>query len=195
MLFILGISATIAPLAASAQLVRFDVPVMIFVSMLMWVMASNRTIGRGEGVVLLAAMIGYTALLICLGKRRGRHDPPVAADLQGVPLAPSTHPLISVLWVLIGLGLLVLGARWLVDGAVDLALMLGVSELMIGLTIVAAGTSSRKWLPPSSPAFAASGTLRWATWWGATFTTCLPSGCRRDRIARGLAVAAGGPSV
>lgn len=137
-LFILGLSALVVPLAASTQLVRLDVPVMIGVSGLTWLFAADGTIGRGEGVVLFIGVITYTALLTYLGKRKPPAPEPVGPDA----IADKPMPLgVSVVLVAIGLVLLVLGARWLVDGAVELARLLGVSELVIGLTIVAAGTS------------------------------------------------------
>ncbi len=140
-LFILGISAAIAPLAVSSQLVRLDVPIMIGTSGLAWLMASDGAVGRLEGVVLLAGIVGYTALLIRLGKSQGNAlalagpEPPVRRAASGRRLV------VPVVLVLVGLVLLVLGARWLVQGAVELARVLGVSELLIGLTIIAAGTS------------------------------------------------------
>ena len=138
-LFILGISALVAPLVVSSQLIRLDVPVMIGVSALTWVLARDGAVGRVEGAVLVAALCAYTALLIYLGMRSNR----VAATTAAEPPAeiPRRRLGWSVLWVLIGLGLLVLGSNWLVNGAVALARLLGVSELVIGLTIVAAGTS------------------------------------------------------
>ncbi len=139
-LFILGVSAVIVPLVASSQLVRLDVPVMIGVSALMWILSANGTIGQLEGVMLLAGCVVYTAWLINLGKRTAR-----VAELPANEKAAEAHkarPLvISVVLTVGGLALLVVGARWLVHGATDLARWLGVGELVIGLTIVAAGTS------------------------------------------------------
>ena len=140
-LFILGISAAIVPLATSSQLVRLDVPVMIGVSGLTWLMASNGVIGRVEGVVLLAGIVGYTAMLVWLGKRQGNAIALAEPKATGRRAASWRRLVVPALLVLAGLVLLVLGARWLVQGAFELARALGVSELLIGLTIVAAGTS------------------------------------------------------
>lgn len=140
-LLILGISAAIAPLAVSAQLVRLDVPVMIVVSALTWAMAWDGVIARMEGTLLLLIFGGYTVVLIYAGMRCKPAEDCAEGDIEEaigpVPARLGT----SVVLVLIGLGLLVLGANWLVDGAVSLARTLGVSELVIGLTIVALGTS------------------------------------------------------
>ncbi|NLX14604.1 MAG: calcium/sodium antiporter [Phycisphaerales bacterium] len=139
-LFILGLSALIKPLKASAQLVRLDVPVMIGVSVLAWLMAANGTIGRAEGIILCLGAIAYTTLLVYLGKRRPRPQTPDDSSATSAAVNPQ-RLWISIGQVMVGFGLLVLGARWLVDGAVDLSRMFGVSELMIGCTIIAAGTS------------------------------------------------------
>jgi cation:H+ antiporter len=137
-LFILGTSALIAPLAVRSQLVRLDVPVMIVASGMVWILASDGLIGNIEGVLLVLCLGAYTVLLIYLGKRPGQHvmddlEPPVEATPKKIGW--------SVLLVVIGLGLLVIGSEWLVQGAVAMAELLGISQLVIGLTIVAGGTS------------------------------------------------------
>lgn len=139
-LLVLGLSALIAPLAASKQLVRLDVPIMIVASGLLWLFALDGSIGRLEGACLFAGVVGYTVFLIYLGRRNDQQRPTSDAN-DGTPPQKPTNLWLAVGLVAVGLIMLVLGGRWLVDGAVDLARMLGVSELMIGLTIVAAGTS------------------------------------------------------
>jgi len=133
-LAILGMSALIAPLTVSTQLVRSDVPIMIGTSLLLVVVAWNQVIGRGEGAALLILAVAYTVLVIQLGRR--------AVAAIGAPRqeAVGTIPG-NIGLVLLGLVLLVAGARLLVDSAVVFATALGVSPLVIGLTIVAAGTS------------------------------------------------------
>ena len=139
-LFILGVSALIMPLAASRQLVRIDVPIMIGVSLLAWWLASDGLISQIEGGCLLIGIVCYTVLLVWLGKRQGRLE-------AGEPTSSIAGPrgraglVVGVVMILGGLVALVVGARLLVVGATDLARVLGVSDLLIGLTIVAAGTS------------------------------------------------------
>ncbi len=140
-LFILGISALIAPLMASRQLIRLDVPIMIGVSALAWGLASNGSISRGEGLLLFAGMVGYTVWLILLGRRQTRQTSAATQDADESSEPKQSNLMLSSLLVVAGLVLLVLGARWFVDGAVSLAQAWGVSDLLIGLTIVAAGTS------------------------------------------------------
>lgn len=139
-LFILGLSALIAPLVVASQLIRFDVPLLIGVSVLVVLMALDGGIGRVDGTVLVAGIVGYTVFLV---RQSRRETAAVATEYDvafGAPPA-RVRPLVDVAAVLVGLGLLVLGARWLVEAAVTTATALGVSELVIGLTIVAAGTS------------------------------------------------------
>lgn len=138
-LLILGASALVLPLSVSSQLVRLDVPVMIGVSVLTWLFAANGMVSRWEGIVLVSGMVVYTALLIRLGAKTSKSSER-GNGMDNAP-KPKKRLAISMLLVVCGLGLLVLGAQWLVSGAVDIAKALGVSELLIGLTIVAAGTS------------------------------------------------------
>lgn len=140
-LFILGLSAVIAPLVVAQQLVRLDVPIMIGSSVLALVLALDGAVGRFDGLVLFAGIATYTIFLI----RKSRAEAaPVAAEYEeafGGAEPRGSSPVVNLLFILLGLGLLVLGARWLVQAAVTTATALGVSELVIGLTIVAAGTS------------------------------------------------------
>lgn len=140
-LFILGLSAAISPLIVSRQLVRVDVPIMIGLSLLVWLLSLDGKIGRWEGVLLFACIVGYTLFAVLQGRKEGKgleqHPPEITSR---TPSKKSGVPA-NLLLILAGLGMLVLGSRWLVAGAMDIARTLGVSELIIGLTIVAAGTS------------------------------------------------------
>lgn len=137
-LFILGVSAVVAPLVVSQQLVRLDVPIMIGVSGLVMLMAMNGSIGRVEGLALLAGILIYTTLMArAMGRSRARLN-------ETEPDGPARSGLAWLKDLALiggGLGLMVLGSRWLVNGSVELARWFGVNELVIGLTIVAAGTS------------------------------------------------------
>ncbi len=141
-LFILGLAAVITPLVISQQLVRIDVPVMIGVSLLLVLFALDSTISRLEGVILVAGALAYTAFAIYAGRRE---SPAVEQEYrQEFGQSADRSPrgiLLNVLLAVVGLAALVFGARLLVNGAVAIARVLGVSELIIGLTIVAAGTS------------------------------------------------------
>jgi cation:H+ antiporter len=138
-LFILGISALVVPLAISSQLIRIDVPLMIGASILVLLFALDGHIGRIDGAVLFAGLLAYIGFQIRQGLRERSAGPkePAEGAVAGAPVRWWTDPL----FVLGGLVLLVIGSRMLVASAVDIAQVLGVSELVIGLTIVAAGTS------------------------------------------------------
>jgi cation:H+ antiporter len=133
-LFILGLSALAAPLVIARKLVRLDIPLMIAVSLLLFVLALDGKLGRFDGLLLTAGAVGYTVFSI----RISRADPGAAETSEG---APKGKLAFDLGWIVVGLALLVFGARWFVGGAVELARAFGVSELVIGLTIVAAGTS------------------------------------------------------
>ncbi|NQV71732.1 calcium/sodium antiporter [bacterium] len=155
-LFILGISAIIAPLVVSKQLIRLDVPLMIAASVLVFFFAQDGAFGQIEGGILFSALIIYLVYLVVQGRKESKVDAKevsLNADTPGPSESPKrenpkretpkeeTHWAINVGMVLIGLLLLVQGSNWLVEGAVFIAQAFGVSEVVIGLTIVAAGTS------------------------------------------------------
>lgn len=134
-LLILGVSAAITPLLVSRQLIRFDVPLMIAATVLVLPLAYDSDLGRFDGIILLAILVGYIAFLVFLGRK----DKDAAVEQPTI--APRGGWLMNGTLVGAGLILLLLGSRWLVAGALDIARAIGVSDLIIGLTIVAAGTS------------------------------------------------------
>lgn len=141
-LFILGLSAIIAPLIVQQQLIRLDVPIMIGLSLLMYLMSLDGVIGRFEGVILFGGIIAYTVFLI----RQSRKESKAVEDEYAQEYADKKETgwkswVINFGLVVVGLGLLVQGSNWLVDSAITIARAFGLSELIIGLTIVAAGTS------------------------------------------------------
>ena len=139
-LFILGISAMIVPLVVAQQLVRFDVPVMIGVSFLLYLFGMDGNIGRWDGVILFLGTVAYTVFLIRQSRKessaevKSEYDKEFSGDRKSSVLK-------NIVLLVVGLAGLMLGSKWLVDSAVAIAQSFGVSELVIGLTIVAAGTS------------------------------------------------------
>lgn len=141
-LFILGLSAAITPLAASRQLIRLDVPVMIGVSALFFIFGLNGVISRVEGAALTAGFVLYTGFLVYLGRKENGPTDEFKEEFSYKRGRSAARDWAVNLFISIaGLALLVLGSRWLVDGAVQMARGLGISELIIGLTIISAGTS------------------------------------------------------
>lgn len=147
-LFILGLSALIVPLVVNRQLIRQEVPIMFGVSLLMAAMALDGAIQAWEGGLLVVLMVAYTVFLIVQSRREaaqaalvgaatpdeGELDAPAPTDWDA--RLPAQLALMAA-----GLALLVLGSDWLVTAAVAFAQALGVSDVVIALTIVAAGTS------------------------------------------------------
>jgi len=141
-LFILGVSALIVPLVVSQQLVRLDVPLMIALSFIVLLLALDGSIGLVDGLLLVAGLVAYVSILIHLSRKETAPARQERAREDGATAdAKSAGWMRNMALVVGGLALLVLGSRWLVEGAVAFARHLGVSELIVGLTIVAAGTS------------------------------------------------------
>jgi cation:H+ antiporter len=140
-LFILGLSAVVAPLIVSVQLVRIDVPIMIGASLLMAGLGVDGSIGRLDGALLFAGILGYTFFLIRQSRRETLAAQAEYEGAYGTDEARKSRVLINLLLVAAGMAALGLGGDWLVIGATETARALGVSELVIGLTIVAVGTS------------------------------------------------------
>lgn len=141
-LLILGLSAAIAPLMVQQQVVRQDVPIMIGVSIVTFLFALNGLISTLEGFILFGTLLVYIWFLI----RQSRAESKEVAQEYEQEFAPHERKtlfgwLVNLGLVVIGLGLLIVGARWMVDSAVAVAHWLGVDELVIGLTVVAVGTS------------------------------------------------------
>ena len=141
-LFILGLSALITPLIVSQQLIRLDVPLMIGASFLTAFFALDGHLVLWEGIILFSGIILYTLFSI---RQSRRETAAIQAEYEqefgGEEPKTSTGILANLAFVAAGLVMLVLGSRWLVNAAVVIAETFGVSELVIGLTIVAGGTS------------------------------------------------------
>ena len=142
-LFILGLSALVTPLAVHGQVVRQEVPIMLGVSLLLVVLALDGRIGALEGGLLFGLLLAYVGFLVVQSRRQTQADAAeFAAELQPAAAGawdarlPAQLALIAV-----GLAALVAGSNALVSAAVAFAQALGVSDVVIGLTIVAAGTS------------------------------------------------------
>lgn len=142
-LFILGLSALVAPLVVSQQLIWYEVPIMIGAHALLWIMSFNGTIDKLDSFLLFSGIILYTVFAIIKGRREA---PKIEKEYEEA--LPKEQPTVSpfsllkeVGCIVLGLYFCVLGADWLLDSAIVLAKFLGISELVIGMTIVAAGTS------------------------------------------------------
>ena len=141
-LFILGLSAAVAPLLVTRQLIRVDTPLMVLASILVWILGFDGRISRVEGLILFSILVVYVTWLIRQSRKEQKAVQAEFPEVFDAARAESLRQLaINLSCILGGFVFLALGARWLVDGSVTIARNLGVSELIIVLTIVAVGTS------------------------------------------------------
>jgi cation:H+ antiporter len=141
-LFVLGLSALIVPLVVHSQLIRLEVPLLIGASVAMLALGLDGQFDRLDGSVLFITLLGYVTWAVYQSRKE---NAAVRKEFETEFRAPagrnSGQVVLQLVLIIAGLVLLGLGARWLVDGAVTVARFLGMSELLIGLTVVAAGTS------------------------------------------------------
>ncbi len=140
-LLILGVSALITPLVVSSQLVRWDVPVMICASLLVLVFGWDGKIDRWEGWTLFIGVVGYTWWSIGQSRQESREVQGELTRQSSSDSSAARARAMHIAWMIIGLFLLGVGSRLLIDGAVLIATRMGISQLVIGLTVVAIGTS------------------------------------------------------
>jgi cation:H+ antiporter len=136
---ILGICALVTPIATTSQIVRIDIPIMIavtaFTTFLLW----DGTLGLAEGIILFALLLAYVVFSVYVARRQPADA--LGAEFGEEVKASKRGLFIDLLMVAGGLVLLIFGARFLVDGAVVIARAFGWSEALIGLTVIAVGTS------------------------------------------------------
>jgi cation:H+ antiporter len=141
-LFILGITAVVAPIVIAEQLIRMDAPIMLAASILVLGLSLDGRIGKIDSLVLLAGLVGYTIFALRQSRAESKKvQNEYAEEFAEKQPRTARNTLVNILLILAGLGLLAVGSRWLVDSAVAIARALQVSELIIGLTIIAVGTS------------------------------------------------------
>lgn len=144
LLLILGLSALILPLAMTTRTLRFELPVMAGAAVLMLVLALDGTLSRVDGLILVSCAVAYTVALIRMTRREsqavvGEYVEAYTPDEEPRPRRPLA---VYVLLMLAGIAIVVVGAEWLVNGSVGMARAFGVSDALIGLTVVAIGTSA-----------------------------------------------------
>jgi cation:H+ antiporter len=146
-LFILGLSAMLQPLPLHLHVLRLELPVIVAAAALMTVLAWDGVLSRLDGIAMFSASVFYTFALVRMSRQETRPVQEEFIEMYGAngslngPKITQTR-IKSAAALAVGLGLSVLGAEWLVSGAVGVARTLGISEALIGLTIVAVGTSA-----------------------------------------------------
>lgn len=140
-LFILGLSALITPLTVHVQIIRQEIPILVGACLLLFILSLDGQISFSESLLLLVTLVGYTAFLIIQSRKETREVQEEYAKENNSKNKWDAPIYVQIILILVGLYLLVQGSEWLVDSAVIFARMMGVSDIIIGLTIVAAGTS------------------------------------------------------
>lgn len=144
LLLILGLSALLLPIALDRATLRFDLPAMVAAALALYVLSVDGLLTRLDGLVLLVGGVAYTAGLVQISRREAAEVAELADDPAAAGAGPGDRPrpLRHVLAMIVAIVVVVIGAQLLVDGAVSIARTLGVTDAIIGLTIVAIGTSA-----------------------------------------------------
>ncbi|GMQ87614.1 MAG: calcium/sodium antiporter [Gammaproteobacteria bacterium] len=137
---ILGTTALVVPLAVNSRAMRREMPILIGTTVFAWLLLSDGKLGFGDGLALLFGLLVMLGWVIYVGlSSRDSKDPLATEYAAEIPTDLSLTQ--ALIWLLIGGIVLMVGSRMLVWGAVDIARYFGISDLIIGLTIVALGTS------------------------------------------------------
>lgn len=136
---ILGIAALIQPLKVQTSIIRKDVPILLGTSLLLVFFLMDGVISQLEGIFFFTGVVAFTVASIRMAKMETSVE--VKTEYEDVVPKKSLPLWLNVVMIVGGLGLLILGAKWLVDGAIEIASSIGMSQAVVGLTIVAVGTS------------------------------------------------------
>lgn len=136
---ILGLTAIIYPLKVERMTFKRELPVLAVIMLVTLALMLNLQFSRLDGLVLIAGLAALVGGMVWLGLTHGTSDPVAATLASEVPENMPTRT--AVIWTVVGLVILPFSAHILVSGAVTLALIFGVAESVVGLTVVALGTS------------------------------------------------------
>jgi len=139
--FILGVCALAAPLVVNLQLLKLDIPISIISTLILFIMCQDGVISFIEGMALLLILVGYMIWILRASKKEKKQIELNIKDKKEEISSTFKSRTLNFLIFIIGIAVLVGGSKLLVSGASDLALRAGVSEAIIGLTLVAVGTS------------------------------------------------------
>lgn len=139
-LLVLGVAAVIRPISVHKRLIQWEVPLMIGVSILLLILSLDGQLDRWNGLLLSSGIVLYT--LLALKSTRQNSEPSSKEEsLSSAKKSYHFHIILQIVFIIAGLGLLVQGSDWLVNGAVAIAQYYGISELIIALTLISIGTS------------------------------------------------------
>ncbi|MCW9023594.1 MAG: calcium/sodium antiporter [Gammaproteobacteria bacterium] len=134
---VLGATALVMPLAVQSETLRREYPVMFIIMLVALLLVSDGHLGREDGIILLTGLIIMLFWMVSLGRRQA-FDPMETEYEQGIPLISTGK---ALMWLAVGMVVLLVSSRILVWGSINIAQFMGISDLVIGLTIVAIGTS------------------------------------------------------
>lgn len=136
---VLGLTALIMPIKLESAILRREMPALLAVSLLTVSLFLDTRLSRIDGIVMLTGLVIVMIWLARLGSRSAANDP-IKRDYEAeIPTDVSMK--MAITWTAVGFVTLLIGAQWLVTGSIGMAKMLGVSEVVIGITVVALGTS------------------------------------------------------
>ena len=150
---ILGATGLITPLRVKATLLRREIPIMIGITLFTSALTLDGAISRADGIALLLAFAAFSALFYVLARREQDTRDQLVSELEADSPAEARSRTREFVYLLLGIATLVLGSRLMVEGAVNLARLIGVSELIIAITLVAFGTSLPELAASLSAAF------------------------------------------
>jgi cation:H+ antiporter len=136
---VLGLTAVVRPIPLESATLRREMPALLAVSLLTVSLFLDTRLSRPDGIVMLTGLAIVMIWFVRLGIRSAVNDP-IKMDYEA-EIPDNVSNKVAILWLVIGLGTLLVGAEWLVDGATSVATSIGVSDVVIGITIVAFGTS------------------------------------------------------
>lgn len=142
-MLIVGCAAMVAPMTISRSTVKKDIPFSVGASILLMLLALNSYLGRVDGIVLLLGFAAFMTYTLMQAKKPVESVPATEPTSPTTPTSPTkpTPVWLPILWLIAGLAMLVVGSNLFVDSASSVALSLGISEGVVGLTVVAGGTS------------------------------------------------------
>ncbi|MCY4021085.1 MAG: calcium/sodium antiporter [Chloroflexi bacterium] len=150
---ILGATGLIAPLSVKAVLLRREIPIMILFTVFTYILTLDGQIGQVDGLLLLFSFAGFNTMFYFLAKKEQDASDHLLADVDDGQITPKLARPKEFLFLVLGIAALVIASRLMVEGAVNIARLVGVSELVIAITLVAFGTSLPELAASLSAAF------------------------------------------
>jgi len=136
---VLGVTAMIRPIPLESATLRREMPALLAVSLLTVSLFLDTRLSRPDGIVMLTGLAIVMIWFVRIGIRSAVNDP-IKMDYEA-EIPDDVSNKMAIIWVIVGLAALLAGAEWLVDGSIGIAKAMGVTDVVIGITIVAFGTS------------------------------------------------------